>query len=167
MIFSVCYAIGLYIEANRRSYEMQQFIFTLEDDDFAVKRKQFEFKKQELEDKIEKLKVIATQPNRGTTVLNEDELIFEDYIPSDKHAIVTMIGAETYMHAYWMGAAAVIQGLREVKTRVPNIIVMIRAHDVLPPIAKTTFQRLGAKLVPIPGIDKRKLNVDIPGTWSK
>jgi len=90
----------------------------------------------------------------------------QDYTPSDKHAIVTMFGYERYDNAYWMGALAMIQSLREVKTRVPNIVAMVRHRGMVPPVAWAAFERLGVKLIDIQNIDLSKLNADIPGTWS-
>lgn len=77
-----------------------------------------------------------------------------------------MVGSEhSHMHAYWMGALVWAQGLRETKTRVPNIVIMCRQCQSVPPIALEAFKRLNATIMPIESMQHDKLFTNIPGTW--
>ena len=139
------------------------------DKQWAEKKNSFEEKLKPLRSEVEQLRVLAEDPYKGKTLTDENKLILEDYEPSDRHAIVTMIGGDSYMHPYWMGALAVVQGLREAQTRVPNVIVMIRsqAYAKMPKFALDAFKRLGVQIIHIEGLNLKDLNVDIPGTWGE
>jgi len=118
-----------------------------------------------LKSKIKEQQTILEDGYGGRTLITENRLIFQNYTPSDKHAIVTMIGSASYVHSYWMGALAMIQSLREVQTRVPNIVVMCRMLQLVPEFALKAFEKLNATVIPIENIPLDELHVDIPGTW--
>ena len=120
---------------------------------------------EKLSNYTNQLKGLVDEGFGGRTLLPENKLVLREYEASNSHAIVTMIGGSSAVNSYWMSALAMIQSLREVKTRVPNIIVMTRANTSLPEFAKEAFGRLNATLVTIETLQERKLNVKIPGTW--
>ena len=135
------------------------------------RRKQgtFEANRFSLREDIERYKVQSTQKYKGTTVVHEYEPLQqqEEYLPSDRHAIITMVGSVYWENAYWLGALVVAQSLREVNTRVPNIIVMVRGHSELPSFAVDAFKRLDVQLVNIEAIYKNDSVARMPGTWGK
>lgn len=165
IVFTVIYVGALFAYKVHHDNKVFATIDALEQDAWGRKYQEFQSSRQVLQSEISQLLVEARDPYKGRTLTTENKLVLQEYTPNDKHAIVTMIGAESYMHAYWMGAVAVIQGLREVKTRVPNIVVMVRKIENIPETASVAFERLGAQLISIEGLDLSKLNVDIPGTW--
>lgn len=99
-------------------------------------------------------------PYRGTTIINESELELKPYIPSERHAIVTMIGSTTINYAYWTGAISLIQSLREVKTRVPNIIIILRYDKNIPEIAFNIFKNLGVTVLYLKDLQTGELPID-------
>lgn len=132
---------------------------------WVEKRNNFETKQTALLDQLSTLKTAYESPYRGRTLVTENRLVLQEYTPSDKHAIVTMIGSSSHVHCYWMGAVSMIQSLREAQTRVPNIIVMVRNPILIPEVAYDAFKRLGAELILIENLPLDELNVEIPGTW--
>jgi hypothetical protein len=126
---------------------------------------EFETLEKELKEIITEKQEILKTGYGGSTLLLENRLVFQNYTPSDRHAIVTMIGCSSYVHSYWMGGLALIQSLREVQTRVPNIVVMIRRNQgEIPDFAFEAFERLGVQLIDIDRIELAP-HVEIPGTW--
>lgn len=120
---------------------------------------------KDLEGANKPLREIAEDPYRGRTLTLENKLVLQEYVPNDKHAIVTMVGFPSTWHPYWMGALGMIQSLRESQTRVPHIVVMIRDGSAMPKMAEDAFERLGVELLHIENFDLEEMGVDIPGTW--
>jgi len=134
-------------------------------DKWIEKQSQYEQKIESLRLYIERIRDDAEDKYRGRTLTTENKLVLQEYTPSDRHAIVTMFGSSSYVHAYWMGALAMIQSLRESQTRVPHIIVMVRSDELVPQIGIDAFREIGAELVYIENLKLDELNVKIPGTW--
>ena len=120
---------------------------------------------EEFEKETLYLSNIAKEEYRGRTLTLDTDLILEEYIPNDKHAIVTMIGFPNVMHPYWMGAIGLIQSLRESKTRVPHIVVMVRSNSTVPHVAIDVFDKLNVEIINIDSFDLDTLNVDTPTIW--
>lgn len=159
----VLFLIGLHIsEGNNHTVQLQiiKQLFKDKENEYINKRSTLLSTNKKLSEKL-------NEPYRGTTILKESEILFQNYTPSDKHAIVTMVGSSSYMHGYWLGAISLFQSLREVKTRVPNIVVMVRTTDNIPDVAFDIYENLGVKVILIEHIELDKLIVDIPGTWGK
>ena len=95
------------------------------------------------------------------------EIKFQNYEPNDRHAIVTLLN-EKAPFRYWMGALSLMQSLRDVRTRVPNLVILLvmpseRAQLIQPVMA--ALERLGVEIIRIESIDTPE-HVYIPGTWS-
>lgn len=149
---------------NNIEYAIEKEIEELEKD-WKLKEVEYKRSKEELLDVIDVLQPLSEDPYKGKTII-DNRIVFQDYTPSDRHAIVTMIGSSSYVHAYWMGAVAMIQSLREVQTRVPHIIVLVKEKDQLPLIAEEALLRLGAELMPIENTMFKLESMQIPGTWA-
>ena len=139
----------------------------LEELESTWKQKEVEWEEKLNDPEVEEMKELAKHPYRGRTLTTENRLVFQNYTVSDRHAFVTMIGSTSHVHPYWMGALAMIQSLREVETRVPNIVVMVRKTELIPSFAMDAFERLGAQLRFIDNLPMSELNVEIPGTWGQ
>ena len=135
--------------------------------DWLRKEKEIEVEIDTLNEKVNFLRHLATDPYRGRTLTLENALVLQDYTPNPKHAIVTMMGFPSEWHPYWMGAVAMMRSLRESQTRVPNLCVMSRAGTTLPDFAIEAFKRMDVQIIDIDAFNLDDLNVDIPGTWGE
>lgn len=124
-------------------------------------------------DKAELEEILSFTKNNSKPVIPEHKLDLKPYTLSNRHAIVTMIGTTGYKafgtsrrYSYWKSALALIQGLREVKTRVPNILVLSGHLELLAKEVQDCFERLGAKFVILEDI-KLGENMKVAGHWSK
>jgi hypothetical protein len=169
-IFSVVMVLGIFLLLLKLLGNQQEaFSGQIIDQQAVFKQKELAWLQEEatLKQQIKEREDLLADGYGGRTLITENKLVFQNYTPSDKHAIVTMIGSASYVHSYWMGALAMIQSLREVQTRVPNIIVMCRLYQLVPEFALKAFEKLNATVLPIENIPLEELNVDIPGTWGK
>ena len=133
--------------------------------DWFRKEEDWNAKLADIERGNKELKKLADDPYGGRTLTLENKLVQDWYVPSDRHAIVTMVGFPSSWHPYWMGAIGLIQSLRESQTRIPHIVVMVRDGSEMPKVAKKAYENLGAELIYIENFDLESLDVDIPGTW--
>lgn len=134
------------------------------EEEWLQQKRAFLEAEEALREKSERMAAVAEEPFKGTTVITDNRIIHQEYEPNPRHAFVTMMGSTSYVHSYWMGALAMIQSLREVQTRVPNIVVMARGLELVPPSAIAAFERLGVEIIPIEEFQRSKY-IEIPGTW--
>jgi hypothetical protein len=88
-----------------------------------------------------------------------NNLHFEPYTPSDRHAIVTIATA-----SHWPNALAFFASVLETQTRVPNLVLIRPKGDQWAPDVEQIFSSMGVRfydLEPVPLYP----NVKIPGGW--
>lgn len=165
VLLTVFATIVLTLAANFLYHDFQDMT---EKNEVKAEALYHEMKAKIVEDneEFETIRERQMRETKNTTVLIPGtKLHFETYFVSKKHAIVTMAGS-SWVQPYWLGAVALVQSLREVHTRVPNILVMVRSSqtDGFPPQARKTLESLGAQLIMIDDIDLGP-HIEVPSVW--
>ena len=86
----------------------------------------------------------------GSSIFNRSNIIEHPYATKDeRHAIVTAFGGLGDV-PQWLGVVTLVRSLREVHTRVPDIIALDYSQpDSLPPLAHTILRDLGVQIISI------------------
>jgi len=113
---------------------------------------------------IEKLQAAADK--RTMPLIPPEKLTtIGEYIPDPRHTFATMAGS-SWVQPYWIGAIGLLQSLREVRTQVPNFIVLLRLNnrEAFPVQARYVLEKLGARIVTVEDIPLPSF-VSIPSVW--
>lgn len=151
--FSLTTSISFFRDQISLKYRLQGMVDEME--------RQVELEKIKQEDEhVKFLERVRQESKNG--VIPEAEIDFLDYSPDPTHAIITMMGSNSFYESYWMGVVSLVASMRLVKSRVPNFVVLLR--ETVPPFAHRVLQKLNVTIIPIQDI-KKASHLEIPGVW--
>eukprot|EP01096_Ripella_sp_DP13-Kostka_P016432 TRINITY_DN8003_c0_g1_i1.p1 TRINITY_DN8003_c0_g1~~TRINITY_DN8003_c0_g1_i1.p1 ORF type:complete len:447 (-),score=183.70 TRINITY_DN8003_c0_g1_i1:27-1367(-) len=133
-------AVWFLQENQRMEKEIQDF-----EDKWAKEQHEWSASYNRQLEKKDKLEFL-----HGSTIFNRSRINERPYSPNgEKHAIVTAFGGLSDV-PQWLGVVTLARSLREVHTRVPDIIALDYSNsDAVPELAHTILKELGVQVFSI------------------
>ena len=141
VLVSICFlASALIINGDVESVEE---IWATKEQAWKLEESRWEMETNDLHDMLEKLELVLDRRSVDPRKVN-----LLPYSGDEHHAIATSISGDKD-HPEFLSALALCKSLREVDTRVANIIVMYHGEKDLPLLVERAFRRMDVEIVRI------------------